>query len=178
MKKLIALYGIIAGAIPGISFFLYMPTNAGEMMNMDNGMLIGYTVMIVSFSTIFIAISQYRNKYGNGHVSFGKSFIIALGITLISSIIYAGSWEAFTSINDINFAEQYREYENQQIAQSGDVPEVIMENQASNDEWMDLYERNFAFRFGMTMMEIIPVGIVLSLIAGLIFSVILKKKSN
>src|ERR1017187_9822075 len=70
-------------------------------------MLIGYASMLVALSLVFVGIRNYRDKYNNGVISFGKAFKIGIMIVLIASTIYVVAWliDYFFFIPD--FMEKY-----------------------------------------------------------------------
>lgn len=175
MRKIVLIFGLIAGFIPSVMFFLAHPD--GEI-DMDNGMIIGYASMILAFSTIFFAVKRYRDNFGNGQIKFLKAFLIGLYISLIASAMYATSWEIYTGVNDINFAEQYQAYMETSINESGLSAEEAQAQIAESAEMMDMYANNLLFRFGMSITEILWVGVLFSLISALVFSIILKPKSE
>ncbi|MEZ4720990.1 MAG: DUF4199 domain-containing protein [Flavobacteriales bacterium] len=175
MRKIVLIFGLIAGIIPGAIFFI---SNPGGEIDMENGMIIGYAAMLLAFSTIIFAVRQYRDNYSDGSIKFGKAFLIGLYITLIASVLYSVAWETYTTVYDLNFAEHYQEYIEKTIAESGKSEEAIAAEIAESAEMMEMYQNNFLFRFGMTMMEIFPVGLLISLICALVFGVIMKPKST
>ena len=75
MKKVILIFGIIAGIIVSAMLFISM---AGGSMDFENGELLGYATMIIALSTIFFGIKTYRDKYLNGSIRFGKAFLMGL----------------------------------------------------------------------------------------------------
>ena len=88
MKKVVLTFGLIAGTVVTASMLIGMSFMHGEQMDFDSGELVGYTSMIVAFSTIFFGIRSYRDNYSDGIISFGKAFKIGLYITLVASAMY------------------------------------------------------------------------------------------
>jgi len=177
MKKTVLIFGLIAGIIPSTMFWIMNPTGDFSPELMKGSQLIGYITMIVAFSTVFFAVKSYRDRHLNGSIPFGKAFLIGLYISLIASVLYATSWEAYTSVLDINFAEAYQEYTKQALEKEGRDAEEIAKVLDENAAMMETYQSNFAYRFFITMMEIFPVGLIISLISALTFSIILKNKN-
>ena len=100
MKKNIIIYGLIAGIVVSIlmlSSVNYLSHCEGNV-DYDTSKLIGYASMLIAFSLVFVGIRNYRDKYNEGVISFGKAFkigimtymeILPVGliVTLISSLI-------------------------------------------------------------------------------------------
>src|SRR5438552_9186571 len=93
MKKNIIIYGLIAGIV--VSFLMLLSlniSNAEGHIDFDSSLLIGYASMLIAFSLVFVGIRNYRDKYNNGVISFGKAFKIGILIVLIASTIYVVAW--------------------------------------------------------------------------------------
>ena len=105
MKKTILTYGLIGGLIVStvmvISFQVYRNTNS------EPGMLVGYTSMIVAFSMIFVGIKNYRDKFSDGMITFGKAFKMGLLIALIASTFYVVTWLIYYYCFAPDFMEKY-----------------------------------------------------------------------
>jgi len=86
MKNTVLKYGIIAGAIVSIFMIVTMPL-MDENSDIKHSEILGYTVMLVAMSMIFIGVRSYRNNQLNGVISFGKAFVLGLYIALIASTI-------------------------------------------------------------------------------------------
>jgi len=165
MKKTVLTYGIIGGII--VSALMWLTLGSGQH-DFDNGMWIGYTTMVVALSTIFFAVKAYRDKSLGGSINFGKAFLMGLYITLIASTMYAGSWMVLSATTDQDFMEQYYAHEKQKL-DSSDLPPAEVE--AKLQEMRDFQEmyKNPIVKIGFTYMEILPVGLLISLIcAGLL----------
>ncbi|HMF72176.1 MAG TPA: DUF4199 domain-containing protein, partial [Flavitalea sp.] len=84
MKKNVWVFGIISGLVV-TAMMLYSAAKISRGDDFEGNEILGYTTMIVAFSFIFVGIKNYRDKYNQGVVSFGKAFKIGLLITLVAS---------------------------------------------------------------------------------------------
>jgi hypothetical protein len=164
MLKTILTYGIIAGLIAGGSLTAVTLAMNGEEM-MSWGMLVGYGLMLVAFTTIFVAIKQRRDGPCGGVIRFWPAFALGLGISFVASILYVLCWEIGQALNGGDFAGTYA---NAMIAQqraAGASAEAIARTTAEMDKFRQDYA-NPLFRLPMTFAEIFPVGLLVSLIAA------------
>jgi hypothetical protein len=53
MKKIILVYGLIAGVIVGAMLLITMPLYESGTLKLDNGEWLGYTTMVVALSLVF-----------------------------------------------------------------------------------------------------------------------------
>lgn len=162
MRKIVLVNGFIAGLIPLCMFFIF---NANE--DNEYGAWIGYGSMIVAFSLIFIGTRSFRDKQNSGTISFGKGMQIGLLITAIASVLYAGGWEAYlmTHGGSDTFMTRYTERYVDRMKTSGASQEKIDAMIKEMDSMKEMY-RNPFIRFGMTLMEIFPVGFAITLISA------------
>jgi hypothetical protein len=165
MRKIVLVYGLIAGAIVGGMMLITMPLYENGTLNFENGQLTGYTTMVVALSLIFFGVKSFRDQYAKGAISFGKGFLVGILITLVASVMYALAWE-------ISFHRMSPDYVNK-MAQ--EYVTKLKEKGATEaelkkmDEQYQVYKTNFPIRFGVTLIEIFPVGVIISLItAGLL----------
>ncbi len=175
MKKTVLTFGIIAGLICGAMFFIFAP-GEGESYDFENGQLYGYITMAIALSSIFFAVKQYRDKHLGGSIKFGKAFLIGLYITGVAGVVYVASWELYSLTMSNDFADQYMAYMKTQLAEEGMSEAEIEKEVASQQEMMDLYKNNIPFRLAISFTEILPVGLLISLISALIFGVFLKPR--
>jgi ABC-type dipeptide/oligopeptide/nickel transport system permease component len=168
MKKTIITYGLISGAIVGAMLFGTMSLYESEKLKLDNGELIGYTTMVIALSLIFFGIKSLRDNQFGGNISFWKGCQVGLLITLIASVIYALSWEiSYQNIGD-SFIEKMNQHYMSEMKADGLSDQEIQTKKAEMDVMWEYY-RNPIIRFGITLAEIFPVGIILTLIsAGLL----------
>jgi ethanolamine transporter EutH len=168
MKKNIIICGLIGGFISIIGFM-----TMSSDMNFDHGMIYGYASMLLAFSLIFVGIKNYRDKYNNGFVSFGKAFKIGFFISLIASTVYVVTWliDYYYFIPD--FMDKYAAHMLEKLKASGASQSEIAAQTKEMDFIKGMYKNPF-FNAMFTYLEILPVGLIVSLIAA----AILKRKSN
>ena len=171
MSKIILTFGAIAGLISGGMFFVMH----SDTPNYDSGMIVGYLTMIIGLSTIFFATKQYRDKYNSGAINFGKAFKIGIGITLVATALYVLCWEIYYNTLASDFTGQYLAYLREGMEAEGKTAEAIASELAPTETMMEQYKSNRLIRMGMTSVEIIPVGLILTLISSVLFGKILKK---
>jgi Protein of unknown function (DUF4199) len=169
MKKNIIVYGLIAGILVS-SFMLYTMNNLSHCegsIDYNRSMLIGYASMLIAFSLVFVGIRNYRDKYNEGIVSFGKAFKIGIMIVLIASTIYVVAWliDYFFFMPD--FLEKYSAHMIDQLKASG-ASQMEIDKQAKEMASMGKMYKNPFFNALITYTEILPVGLIVTLISSLI----------
>ncbi len=174
MRKNIITYGIIAGIV--VSTLMLVSVNyishCEGTVDYDTSMLIGYASMLISLSLVYVGIRNYRNKYNGGVISFGKAFKIGILIVLIASTIYVIAWliDYFFFIPD--FMDKFSAHELEKLKASGASPVEIDKKTTEMANFARMY-RNPFFNAMMTYAEILPVGLIVTLISSLI----LKRKA-
>ena len=173
MKKIVITCGLIAGLIVTS---LMLASISGLLNNSEGGlgsMLLGYSSMIVAFSLIFVGVKNYRDKHNSGAITFGKSLKIGLLITLIASTIYVIIWQIDYYFFIPDFYEKYSAHIIHDMKAHGATQAAIQQQMAVNKSNGEMY-RNPLFNAMYTYLEILPVGIIMSLLAALI----LKRKTK
>ena len=160
MKKTVLIYGLIAGFISCIGFFLM-----GRNMDFDKGMIYGFGSMILAFSLIFVAVKSYRDKHNGGVITFGKAFQIGLYVALIASTIYVLSWLYSLNYMFPDFAEKYSSYIIAEMQANGASAAEITAKASEMDQFKESY-KNPVVVILYTYMEILPLGIVVALITA------------
>jgi Protein of unknown function (DUF4199) len=165
MKKIVITYGIISGLITGGLMLATMPLFVNGAVKMENGLWIGYTGMVIALSLVFFGIKSFRDNYAGGNITFGRGFLIGLGITFIASVFYVIAWEITFAKSGEWFMQQWSLSELEKLKSSGSTEEELNMAKQKWDEFSQLYQ-NPLIRFGMTLMEIVPVGLVISLLSA------------
>jgi Protein of unknown function (DUF4199) len=165
MKKIVITYGIIAGLITGGLMLATMPLFVNGTVDIENGLWIGYTGMVIALSLVFFGVKSFRDHHAGGKITFGKGFLIGLGITLIASLFYVIAWEITFARSGEWFMQQWRDGEMDKLKTSGNTENELQVAKQKWDEFAQLYQ-NPLIRFGMTVMEIFPVGLLISLLSA------------
>ena len=169
MKKNIIIYGLIAGLIVSIlmlSSVNYLSHCSGNV-DYNTSMLIGYASMLLAFSLVFVGIRNYRDKYNNGIVSFGKAFKLGIMIVLIASTIYVAAWLIDSIFFIPDFMEKFSAHMLDELKASG-ASQLEIDKQAKEmAEFIVMYKNPF-FNALMTYVEILPIGLIVTLISSLI----------
>ncbi|HEY1039118.1 MAG TPA: DUF4199 domain-containing protein [Bacteroidia bacterium] len=167
MKKNVLIFGSISGLTISILMAISTTIFCGAD-NYEGSMLVGYATMLIAFAFIFVGIKNYRDKYNEGVITFGKAFKVGLFIALISSTFYVITWliEYYFFMPD--FMDKYAEHMISEAQKAGASAAEIAKQTAEMQGYKDMY-KNPVFVILFTYMEILPLGLVISLIAAAIF---------
>lgn len=173
MKKIVLVFGLISGLVVSLTMAISMLTvnNNPEIELGNTSLIVGYLSMLVAFSLIYVAVKNFRDKQNNGLISFGKAFLMGLYICLIASTMYVIVWAFIYNVYMPDFMDKYSE-QMLKAARASGTPAEIQEKTAEMAKYKELYKSPFFFTL-MTYAEIIPVGLLVSLITALLL-----KKGN
>jgi hypothetical protein len=165
MKKTIIVFGSIAGALVGlfmICLILWVSKDHDKTAE-----LLGYSSMILALSLVYVGARNFRDRYNDGTISFGKALRVALGITLVASTIYVLVWlvEYYCFMPD--FMDKYAAVMVRQAKGSGLSPDALQKELAKIESMRVAY-RNPIVVILYTYLEIVPVGIIISLLTALL----------
>jgi len=166
MKKNVLVFGAIAGIITA-GWMMVAVVGHYNNPNFEGSMWMGYASMIVAFSFIFVAVKNFRDKYNNGTISFGKALKMGLYIVLIGSTIYVLTWLVAYYCFMPDFMDKYVAHVIDKAKAGGASQAEI----ARQKEQMAVYANMYKNPLGvivLTYIEILPVGLVIALIAALI----------
>lgn len=167
MRRYILIYGVIAGAIVGIPLSILTLTLSRQTM-MRYGMLIGYLIMLVALSTIFLAIKRHRDADLGGVIKFWPALALGLGISFVAGVIYVIAWEVSCAVAHVDFGGAYARAVIAQQEAKG-VSGAALKRTRVEMEHFKVQYANPLYRWPMTFAEIFPVGVIVSLIsAGLL----------
>jgi len=174
MKKNILIYGLIAGSVVSILMLISINyiSHVDGKVDYNTSLLIGYASMLIAFSLVYVGIRNYRDKFNAGVISFGKAFKIGIMIVLIASTIYVVAWliDYFFFIPD--YLEKFSAQELDKLKASG-ASQMKIDKETMKMANMVKMLKNPLFNALMTYAEILPVGLIVTLISSLI----LKRKA-
>ena len=165
MKKIVLTFGLISGAI--ISALMLATVPFMHKIGMSGGMIIGYTTMVLAFLLVFFGIRSYRENIGDGRISFGRALGVGLLIMLIGCACYVITWE-FIYFNFMpDFAEKYAAFAIEDMRAKGASAAELAQKMDEMKKFQVQYN-NIFFNVGMTLLEPLPVGVIMTFISALI----------
>ena len=172
MKRNVLVFGSISGLIIA-ALMVFSSIWCYKDPNFEANMVIGYATMLVSFSFIFVGIKNLRDKHNGGVITFGQAFKLGLYISLIASSAYVATWlvEYYFFIPD--FMDKYGAHVIKEAQNSGATQAELDKQIAKMDQYKEMY-KNPVFVILLTYMEVLPLGIVISVISAFI----LKRKAK
>lgn len=156
--------GILGGIIAAIvmaSMVFYMKANPGEQPSA----IIGFISMLLAFTFLILGIKQQRES-NRGKITFGSAFLTGLGIAFVISTMYVLAWLVIY----YNFFPDFMEKYGEMVLKNTKPEELAIKTTEINQ--MKEWYKNPLMVILLTYMEILPIGIVISIIGALV----LKKK--
>lgn len=164
MKKIIVIFGVLSGVLSSVLMCATIPF-LRDSQHGDKGLLIGYTSMVLSFLLVYFGIRSYRDNLAGGAITFGRGFMIGIGITLISCAFYVITWEILYFNFLHGFMDSYFAALVQKAQASGGTPEAIQAKIAAIRHSQQMYE-NPLVNMLYTFIEPFPVGLLMTLISA------------
>lgn len=166
MRKIVIVYGLIAGTILAGMVFLMIAV-VGDSSDFEKGQSLGYISRALGFSMIFFGIRSHRDKNLHGVITFNLAFRTGILITLIASVLYSIAWLINLNYVDTNFIERYTDYFAQQIQLSGKSESDIKLELEAFHENMKNYS-NPAVMALFTFLEVFPMGLIITILCSML----------
>lgn len=164
MTRIVLIFGLISGAIAaGLMWLLVAVQNSG-LVDIEHGMTLGYATMIIALSLVFFGVKSYRDNHG-GHITFFKGLQVGILISIVCAICYAGSWELYYRGSGQEFLKKYTATYIDGLKKGGASDAEVTKAETEMAQFQEMY-KNFFVRFGFTLMEIVPVGLIVTLISA------------
>lgn len=160
--RIIAIYGLISAVIViiGMQAAMHLATDGDA-----TGMALGYLNMLVALSLVFVGIKRYRDEAQGGVIRFGTALLVGAGIAAVACIGYVLGWEAYLAATGYDFMDRFSERYLAGLARNGATAAEIEAARDSMQGYVEAY-RNPLARMGMTLMEIAPVAIIVTLVSA------------
>lgn len=165
MTRIALIYGglsglvVIAAMIAGLTF--------GDTVGFLASEWVGYLIMLIAFSLIFMGIKRYRDGELGGVISFGRAVLIGVIIALVAGIAYVITWEIYLAFSGNQFIDGYIAGLIEADRAAG-ISGAALEAKIAEYNAMAEGYANPLFRVPMTFLEIFPVGLVVSLVSAAI----------
>jgi hypothetical protein len=163
MKKNVWKYGLLSGLALAILMALTVPFE--HRINASYGMAVGYTIMVLSFLIVFVGVKHYRDTERHGSITFGRAFAAGLLMMLISCACYVAMWEVLTATVEKNFAHDYSAGMVKRAQRSG-LQGAALDAKIAEARNFEIMYSNPLYRMAMTLLEPLPVGIVMALVSA------------
>jgi len=171
MKKTVVTFGLLSGAVSSLLMLLSVPLL--DRIGFDNGVVLGYTGIVMSFLLVYFGVRSYRDNVAGGTIGFGRGVTVGLLITLVSCACYVVTWEIIYFKLWPGFSDKYTAYAIDKARASGASQQTIDETARQMAEFKKMYDNpliNAAFSF----VEPFPIGLAVTLISA----AVLKKKKK
>jgi hypothetical protein len=163
MVLIAAIYGGLSGLVIILTSIVIFFVNPSR--HLAGSEWLGYLVMLLAFTLIFIGTKRYRDHDLGGVIKFLPAFGLGLLTAVFASVIYVVVWEVYVAFTGNGFITAYAASVIEGLRLSGASPEAIAAKQAEMDAAILAYA-NPLFRIPITFAEIFPVGIIVALISA------------
>ena len=157
-------YGAIAGIVAGVLVSIQALTISHDVPAAW-AMALGFATMLVAFTAVFAGIKRRRDGDLGGVIRFWPAFGMGLAMSVLASIIYAVTWDIFSSLSGGDFAAEYARMMVDQAKASG-ATGAALDKAVADAEAFRINYANPLYRLPMTFMEIFPMGVLVSLVSA------------
>lgn len=162
MQRIVLTFGLIGGALIGVMMALTVPFQ--DQIGFDNGVVVGYTTMVLAFLMVYFGVRSYRDSVG-GALGFGRAFTVGLLITLVITVCYVVTWQVMYYGFMPDFLEKYTAFALEKARQGG-ASEADLARQAKEmSDFATMYS-NPLVNIAFTFLEPLPVGLVFTLVTA------------
>jgi Protein of unknown function (DUF4199) len=169
MKKTVVTFGLLSGAVSSLLMLLSVPLL--DRIGFDNGAILGYTGIVMSFLLVYFGVRSYRDNVAGGTLGFGRAVTVGLLITLVSCACYVVTWEIIYFKLWPGFSDKYTTYAIDKAKASGASQQTIDETARQMAEFKKMYD-NPLINAAFTFVEPFPIGLAVTLVSA----AVLKKK--
>jgi hypothetical protein len=163
MKKTVWKFGLISGALASALMAVTIPFQGKD--GFDHSLVVGYAAIVVSFLLIYFGVRSYRDKVGGGTVSFRRALAVGSLIGLIASVCYVATWQVMYFNYMPNFLTEYGARELEKARAEGASEAALAQQKAELEEFERKYQ-NPAFNAAVTLMEPLPVALLIALVSA------------
>ena len=163
MKRIVWTFGLISGAI--LAAAVLITGLLKDQIPLDRAELIGYTTMVAAFLMVFFGIKSYRDTVLQGKINFGRAFLVGMLITGISCVCYSATWQFVSERMYGDFAAKYAEGVLDKAKAAGATAEQVEAKRVEMAKFQQMY-KNPMLKFAMTLVEPLPVGLVIALVSA------------
>jgi hypothetical protein len=168
MKNTVLKYGLISGALISLMMVLTIPFH--ERLGFEtSGLVVGYATMVLAFLLIYFGVRSYRDGVGGGTIRFGRALAVGILIAGVSSVCYVATWEVIYFKFMPDFMDKYSAHEMAK-ARAGGATDAQMATRKADMEKFAVMYKNPVYNAAFTIMEPLPVGLVIALVSAGVLS--------
>ena len=167
MKKTVWKYGLLSGALVSALLAVTIPFQGEDGFN--HSLVVGYATIVLAFLLIYFGVRSYRDNVGRGRVSFGRALAVGTLIGVIASLCYVATWEVVYFKFMPDFMAQYNARALEKERAAGASEATLAQKKVEMDKFEKMY-RNPAINVAFTMLEPLPVALVIALISAGVLS--------
>ena len=164
MARIVFIYGLVAGLII-IAGVIGTIAIGGDQPH--GNVWLGYLIMLLGMSAVFMGVKQHRDQALGGVIKFLPALGVGLAIALIASLAYVLVWEAYLAATDYAFMDQYISASLEARRAEGLTGEAYRELEAEMRSMAEQYQSPL-FRLPVTFAEIFPVGLLVSIVSAVL----------
>ena len=165
MLRKIFVFGSVSGLTVGIGLSAVIVATTGNGMSNETGMAIGYSMMLVALSLIFVAIKRHRDEEGGGVIRFVTAFGLGLGISTVAGIVYVCAWETVMAVTEIDYMANHIAASVEAERAKGVSGEALTRHIAELEAFRVRYT-NPLFLLPIRFVEVFPVGVLVTLVSA------------
>jgi heme/copper-type cytochrome/quinol oxidase subunit 2 len=164
MQKIVLRYGLYATlfivALSALEFFVLNDLLSSTLQEVS-----GYLTMLLSMVFVFFGLKQYRDKYNNGQLSFGKGMKIGILIVLIPSVAFGLFDLLYTEVLHPGWVDEY--YTNYIAKLKASTPPGQLEAALKKaNEQKEMFS-NPLLQFLLMSVTVFIIGLIVTIIAAL-----------
>jgi uncharacterized membrane protein YhaH (DUF805 family) len=155
---------LVYGMVSGVMAISLMVLNI-TLIPSGHSLWLGYLVMLVGLSFIFVGVKRYRDVNCGGVIRFLHAFALGAAIALVAGVIYSIGWEIYLALSGSDMMADYSASTLARMREQGASAAAIAAKQEELRQLIQQYH-NPLLRVPMTFLEIFPVGLVVALISA------------
>ena len=172
MSKHVWKYGLLSGLTLAILLAVTVPFehHAGARWSM----VVGYTTMVLSLLIVFVGVKHYRDTECGGSITFARALATGLLMMLICCTCYVAMWEVLLATVEKGFAHEYSASLVKQAQHAGLQGAALQAKLAEARSFEATYANPF-YSAAITLLEPLPVGLVMALVTAGILRVLCER---
>jgi len=152
-------YGAPAGAI------VIVTTITGLVIGSGFPEAVGYAVMLLALTLVFVGVRRYRENETGGTITFWRAFGLGALIALVAGIVYVVFWEIYLAFTGYTFFDDYLAETLASMEARGASEAQMAAQRETMDQFRGVHS-NPVLRPLVTLSEILPLGLLVALVSA------------